>query len=483
MGLAYLISPLYLGVVVCVLTLAFVTIKGPMWGLLLTIFVYNIENTALHIQIPDGNDHVDYPVYIVFLLVTLAGWAIHKTLNRPLKRPPTPLDPPLLALFVYQGVSLIWAPSTVLGLHFFLLLCINMLMFYLLTATVKTLAQLRLVIAFMVVSALIHTVSVFISQWYTPHAELHFTKNVVLSYYALWQMDNRPWGVGGGPTMSGFVVAVIIFMLPFLIVTSRRKDGVKGARGQRPPSSEVSARSRIGIAAVTILLSYSIVLMGVRAAFIALIPAFVLFFWLHPASKARLIRYAMSCITVMLLIVITATPGFIDRMLVGFGYRGEPIFTKKNSQQHASTAKLSSRKEGVTGMKIRTQMWLDGLHYMQERPYTFITGMGIGGLVHVSPNTPREIHSLFLAFFFDMGMVGIILLIYICYVLSGHMYYTFSRLDTGLLSGLTLASCVMVLTVFGIEGLVWFDINSPSSRYVWFLLGLHAAIMGIKEEA
>ncbi|KJU83114.1 conserved hypothetical protein, membrane, partial [Candidatus Magnetobacterium bavaricum] len=123
----------------------------------------------------------------------------------------------------------------------------------------------------------------------------------------------------------------------------------------------------------------------------------------------------------MLLIVITATPGFIDRMLVGFGYRGEPIFTKKSTQHSGNTANLSSKKEGVTGMKIRKQMWLDGLHYMQGHPYTFVTGMGIGGLVHVSPNTPREIHSLLLAFFFDMGMVGIIMLIYICYVLFGHI--------------------------------------------------------------
>lgn len=134
-------------------------------------------------------------------------------------------------------------------------------------------------------------------------------------------------------------------------------------------------------------------------------------------------------------------------------------------------------------MKIRKQMWLDGLRYIQEHPLTFVTGMGIGGLVHVSPNTPREIHSLLLAFFFDMGVAGILLLIYICYVLFENMYGRLHRLDTGQLSGLFAASCVMLLAVFGIEGLVWFDINSPSSRYVWFLLGLHVAIVGIKEEA
>lgn len=197
-GMIYMLSPLYLVGAVCVLTLAFVALKGPMWGLLLTTFVYNIENTALHVHIADGNDHVDYPVYIVFLLVTLAGWAVHKAFNYHLKRQPTPLDLPLLALFLYQGVSLLWTPSLVLGLHFFLLLCFNMLMFYLLTAIIKTTRQLELVIAFMAVSALIHAVSVFISQWYTPHAELRFDKNIVLSYFALWQMDSRPWGLGGG---------------------------------------------------------------------------------------------------------------------------------------------------------------------------------------------------------------------------------------------------------------------------------------------
>ncbi|MBV6343306.1 O-antigen ligase family protein [Candidatus Magnetobacterium casense] len=462
-GMIYMLSPLYLVGAVCVLTLAFVALKGPMWGLLLTTFVYNIENTALHVHIADGNDHVDYPVYIVFLLVTLAGWAVHKAFNYHLKRQPTPLDLPLLALFLYQGVSLLWTPSLVLGLHFFLLLCFNMLMFYLLTAIIKTTRQLELVIAFMAVSALIHAVSVFISQWYTPHAELRFDKNIVLSYFALWQMDSRPWGLGGGPTMSGFVVAVIIFMLAFMVNSTGKK--------------------RISVVMVTILLSYSIVLMGVRAAFIALLPAFFLFFRLHPASREMFFRYAAMCIATMLLIVITATPGFIDRMLVGFGYRGEPIFTKKSSQHDANTAKLSSQKEGVTGMKIRKQMWLDGLRYIQEHPLTFVTGMGIGGLVHVSPNTPREIHSLLLAFFFDMGVAGILLLIYICYVLFENMYGRLHRLDTGQLSGLFAASCVMLLAVFGIEGLVWFDINSPSSRYVWFLLGLHVAIVGIKEEA
>ncbi len=439
----------------------FVALKGPLWGLLLSVLAYNFESTALQVNITDGKDLVDYPVYNVFLLLTLTGWVIHKCLDWRLRRQSTPLDPVLGLLFVYQGVTLIWTPSLELGLHFFLLLCFNLLTYYLLTAVVKTLRQLKLVIAFMIVSALIHTVSVFISQWYTPHAELHFTKNVVLSYFALEQKASRPWGLGGGPTMSGLLVAAIIFVLG-LMVNARKV-------------------SQLVLAFVAGLLAYSIVLMGVRAAFIALIPAFVLFFRLHPAFRTRFIRYAVLCTTIVLFIVITATPGFIDRMLVGFGYRGEPIFTKKMNQNTVGSAKLSSKNEGITGMKARGQMWLDGLRYMQEAPCTFVTGMGIGGLVHVSPNTPREIHSLLLAFFFDMGLVGIILLIFICYVVFGEMYHTLKVLEDDELSSLTLASCVVLLTVFGIEGLVWFDINSPSSRYVWFLLGLHAAIGNIQD--
>ncbi|MBF0486565.1 MAG: O-antigen ligase family protein [Nitrospirae bacterium] len=461
-SVAYIINPVWLAMAVALALLAAVFFAGYEFGLLLTVFTFYIEFTCIEYFVAETGDAAIFPICILFMVITFGAWLYKKAIDKGLKRQPTPVDIVVLAILAYNGISLLWTPSLEEGSLFYLQMLFGALIYYLVTGIVTSREMLHKFIVTLLVSGVICSLAVFVSKWYMSFYDFLIAPHTMLSVYGLRQIMNRPTGLTIGAPSTPLEMEMIIISLTLLLLTKDRR--LKTLYGL--------------VAAVG---SLAIVMMAVRGAFVALGAAIVMFFKFHPIYKERFVKYTAITLLVYLVIIVTATPGFIDRLIIGFGYKGHTMFTTSTTLK-SNTEELSSKNEGVTGIGSRMTMWKTGLRYMVQNPYTFITGIGVGGFVYVVPETISEVHSLIFSFFFEMGVFGILALAFFINFFARTFHQTWKEFDSSYMANLMFALNVIVVAVFAVNGLIQFDLTSHTARFVWFLLGFYLVVLRIYKQ-
>ncbi|MBF0318526.1 MAG: O-antigen ligase family protein [Nitrospirae bacterium] len=456
-SMIYLLNPAWLAVPVAIVLLAAVFFAGYEFGFLLMVFTFYIEFTCIEHFISKTGDAAIFPISILFLVVSLGAWLYHKAIDRELKRETTPIDLVVLFILVYNGISLLWSPSLEEASLFYLQMLFGALVYYLVTAIVTTREALNRLIIMIFISGVLHSATVVVSKWYMSFYDFLIGPRTLLSVYGLRQIMNRPTGLSiGAPSTPLLIEMVFISLMLFFLVKKRAMKTM------------YALLASIG--------ALAIVMMAVRGAFIALGIGIVLFYLLHPTLKEHFTKYTTRTLFVFLIIILTATPGFIDRLIIGFGYKGQTIFTQSTTLK-ANTEELSSKSEGLTGIGSRMTMWKDGLKYMYKNPYTLITGIGVGGFVYVVPDTISEVHSLIFSFFFEMGIFGLLVLAFFINFFARTMYRTIREYDGSYMANLMFSLNIITIAVLLIHGLIQFDLTSHTARFVWFLFGFYLVVL------
>lgn len=140
----------------------------------------------------------------------------------------------------------------------------------------------------------------------------------------------------------------------------------------------------------------------------------------------------------------------------------------------------------MSGMEIRKIWWENGLHEMVKHPYKFLVGLGNGGFIYYSNGTNTvtspEVNSISFAFFYDMGVFGVLLLIILMYLIVKNIYFYLRNAKRDYYYYMLLGSVAALITESGVHGLVDYDITSYGSKYLWFPLGFTMAVVNIVKE-
>jgi hypothetical protein len=186
--------------------------------------------------------------------------------------------------------------------------------------------------------------------------------------------------------------------------------------------------------------------------------------------------------------MLVTTPGYIDRMLVGFGYTGELLFSKKKSS--------SSSDSDATGLTTRFKIWREGFEHLAESGGTILGGLGTGGFTYRVK--VFEVHNVYLAFYYDMGLAGLFLLLFLGFVFMRRTVPVYLACHARLArpptspdpagpagADFVLVMFFAVLTAFAAEvaihGVVDYDVTSFVSRYAFFYLALYDVVLGLAE--
>lgn len=456
LGLSYLLMPWYIFLAVFLVLGLFITgfIK-PEYSFYLVIFVFIVEKVHLFIDIEHLYSAKIYP-FALPLLATAAGVMAAKASHR-IQFNKTPIGKILVVIALAEAVSVIWAPSFYIGLALSVLLIIDLLLFYMPVNLITNEETLRRVVGVWIVAAVIASAGVVISQWEDYTKTYYITRNIGVQV-AFGEHKDRLAGIAGGDHVAGFISMAMFLTLGAIASEKRRMVN-------------------LGYAILVLFMLYAIILTTSRGVFIGVGAAYIFYIIMHNYFKGKIIRYTFLFIICTLFIVLLGKPGYIDRMLIGFGYSGELYFTEGKSS-FSSSEESGSVSGSLSGMAYRELMWKRGLNAMTKEPLKYLFGLGNGGFLYYSLESP-EVNSISFAFFYDLGVFGILLLVFLLYVVTAYLYRCFRHGKKGYSYYMFLASVSAMIAETGIHGLVDYDLTSFGSKFFWFPLGFVMAVSNI----
>lgn len=427
----------------------------PRFGMLLTAGTVFIGTPSLFVYVEQII--VRAPLCLAFALPSALGVCARSVARRESLASGSPLMPPLLILLGLHALALFWAPRVWFGLANVLTLLANLLIFWLIVHGARTVEDLRRLVVVLLGSAWVCAAGVVASQDWAPDYTWFVTRRWGLGFNFF---VDRPGGLGFCNQVAAY-----------LLVTGCL------AAGLWPLARRTGRRAhRIALALSYVALLCAMVLTKSRGGFIGLFAGVLGVLAMHPALRGQWLRRTGAFALLLLTCVLLARPGFIDRMLVGFGYSGDLIFG----------AKPSSTGEGeVSGMDARFDMWADALGVMEADPALLLAGLGPGGfLVHTDM---PEVHSLWLAFYFDLGLPGLLLLGWIVFLLARRFRRALTApmpppLDQTL-SPLLWGLAAAILGELAFHSLIDHDLTSTVSRYAFLYLALAGAGLKVADAA
>jgi len=463
LGLCYLILPVY--IFVPALLLCGIIILGlikPEYTFYILVFVLVEEMCNCFINLKQVYVIVIYPYYIP-LLATVPGIIVRKIARKePLVH--TPIAFVLWGIVGGEIVSLLWAPVFSLGVWFSVNIVSNIFLYYVVTNIVVNKKILRRTVNVFIFAGIVTTTAIMFSQWYDVKHTIFLNTNTGFQY-AFGEQVDRPAGLGGVDHVAGFVSIALFMSLGSMVYESRWK-----------------------VKAIYFLLIgysiYGIILTASRGVLIGICSAYLFFVFVHSNFRGKFLRQTFRAFFLVFFIILVAKPGLIDRMLIGFGYTGTLYFSEKDSY-HGTEATTSSG-EGLSGMEMRIIWWKNALREMTRHPVKMFLGLGTGGFIYYSQGgntvTSPEVNSISFAFFYDMGIFGIILLILLLYLIVSNFHYCIKnakKATKGYSYYIFLGSMAVLVSEIVIHGLVDYDLNSYGSKYFWFPLGYAMAVLNI----
>jgi O-antigen ligase len=414
---------------------------NPNIGLYLTLSLVFV-GTASYFKMIDHNP-VRYLIYMALEVVTLFGLVVNRLISQKPLFPRSPFSKIVLGILICETAGLTWAPHLGFAWENLVMVISNTLLFYLTVVLVDTQEKLRNLALCFIVSGLVASGWLIASIYYDYTYTQHLSAWTGFNFYLYTE---RPGGLAGSNQVAGY-----------LIFTSLCCAGLY---------SHYSSKWAKGLLALTGIYLFAISMpTGSRGALLGIIGGVAAFYALHPLGRRTYLKRIGLFLVVTLISILLLRPGFLDRILVGFGYTGEPIFSSKQTSSSNSAANVTINE--------RLKWWGKGLDHMQEPPERMLVGLGPGGFVHYNRGVP-EVHNLYLAFIFDMGLPGVVLMITFPFVLLGSVRRYGTRFEGTLAKRMFNAFLIALLSEAFIHGLVDYDLTSPVSRFIYLYLAMLA---------
>ncbi len=438
------------------LALAFLLLRFPLFGLYLTVATVFVGTPSLKITYATGAVTQFFPAMVLLPLVLLGFLAQRAAAGPPppVARPSlTVLAPFVAVIFVLHVLGLAWAPHTRFALGHVATLAFDVTLFAAITAVVTDQRRLAGLLWTMMASAVAVCGFMLCGALYDWAGTIHLGRGTELNFELF---SEERWGRIGGlcsANQAGGFLVLSLFLAVGLAMRYRRF-------------------ARVGLCLLALAFLTFVVVSGSRGAILGFLGASGAFMLLHSAIRRRILSRSVLLAVLLGVAILVGKPSFIDRMLVGFGYSGPLLFSEKKTSDSAAN---------VSGSVARFRMWRDALNVMADEPGLFILGLGPGGFIWHTREP--EVHSLWLAFFFDLGLVGGMTGILGLAVLATSVAAAVKRAPPSPARTLFLAVAVGCLAEIGIHSLIDHDLTSPVSRFTWLYLSILAAALKIVQES
>lgn len=460
LGLCYLILSGY--AFITALLLCSIIILGlikPEYTYYILLPVLVEEMVHFFVTIPPIYQVRIYP-YFFPLILTMLGIMVTKIVRKE-HLVHTPVDAILWIIVTCELISVAWSPNLKLAIWLSLFIISNLILFHVITNIVINETIIRRSVYVLILGGIITSTAIILSQWIELSKIIYLTNRSGFNFQFGEQVD-RPAGLGGVDHVAGFVSISLFLALGSMVYERRWK--VKA------------------IYCIIILYMFTgIILTTARGVVIGVSVAYLFFISIHSHFRNKFIKYLFIFFCVSLFLVLLVKPGFIDRMLIGFGYTGDLMFSEQDT--YSGTEASTSEGEGLSGLEMRKIWWLNGLNEMLKHPIKIIFGLGTGGFLYYSKgyNTvcSPEVNSVSFAFFYDLGVFGAILLIILVYLIISNIYYYLKNAKKGYCYYILLASTAFLLSETGVHGLIDYDLNSYGSKYFWFPLAFTMAVLNV----
>lgn len=400
-----------------------------------------------------------YP-YQIPLLAAVLGLLIKKTVDRtPLVF--TPLDPWLWIITAYLLLSVLWSPDSTLALLMTANVIIHLLIYHVVVNAVSDEKSLRQYLIAVMIGGILCAIGILVSKDIDESMVVNLTPNIHLAL-GFGTQASRPAGIGGADHVGGFVAFALFAYLGYILM---QKGWLR--------------RTLLLILMTT---CFSAVLYTVsRGGLIAISVAFVLSLALQAPLRPRLFRLMGIYFVASLLLIVLVSPGIIDRMLVGFGYTGQLLVSEKTfTSNQASTAAGGN----LTGMGARLNWWKTTLKAMNKDPWMYLTGIGLTGFSFYSVyqgNISPETNSIYFSFFFEGGLVGLLIVCPMLYIILASATNAYLRTQ-GTDRILLVTVFAMVTADLVVRGLIDYDLISYGAKFCWSQMALVMAVLNIMHQ-
>lgn len=451
-GVAFLILPWYVFFAIFgFVCLQYIIMRNIEYGYYLILLSIPVER--IFIILKYNNVEFSIMPHIFFLTMTFLALIASTGRRENQQGKDSSISIILIAIVIYEVFSLLWTDAFTLGFLLVFSIVFNFLLFYVSTVVLKDEASLKRLTNALVVAGIIVATGVILSQWYDFSEKIRLTKYLTLKM-AYGTIASRAAGFGGPAHSAGFLMLPIFIMIGNLFTVDR------------------FSRKSLNILIIGYLI-IGLITTASRGGLIGMMGGFFLLFLLHPFTKNKFIKYSFLIILLIPLIILIAKPSYIDRILIGFGYTGELYFSEEKTTQDSS----DTGTEGASGMELRKSWWETAFNEMLLNPHKLLLGLGIGSFIDLTGAIGT--HSVILSFFFDMGLIGIILCILLVIILYKKISYLFIYGKRTYCYYLLICSVVAFVGDVGIHGLIDYDLTYYPSKMFWFPIGYLAALLNI----
>ena len=429
-------------------------LASPFFGLCATAFTLIIACANLFYLVSGTLQFHFYPYYFP-LCFTCLGMLARSGQGRLPLASRSAFMPVLLLVLVAETATLLWTPHPAWGAANIVRLFLNILLYWTVLVLCDSPRQVDLLLKTMLASALMTSIGVIVAMYYELDVHRYLTSKwaLELHLYTIRAGGIESWNQSAG------LLSVASFVAAGYAVLAR------------------TAWRRVGWGLGAMYFFCTMLLPASRGALLGFLGAAVLLILALPATRRVFIRKTTLFVVVLIAGMLITTPGYIDRLMVGFGYTGELLFSKKKAS--------SSSDSDATGLSTRFKIWAHGFRSLGDRPATILAGLGTGGFTY---NVKVfEVHNIYLAFYYDMGLAGLFLLVLLGFIFLGRtvpVYHVFQARLSGPPGGGGPASADFALVMFyavltalvaevAVHGIVDYDLTSFVSRYAFFYLALY----------
>lgn len=419
-------------------------IINPRFGFYLFLLTFSTE--TVNVFFMDSIYVSKYPLYVFVLGFLLIGTAFAFNPRNQWHFMKNPLSVVAALLFFFEMQGLLWSPNAAFGFHNVIIFTVNIIIFYLLIQYGAKSESIDAFFDVLIVSGLVTGAFLYLTMYYDGIEKVFISKDLGYSY-GLLKDNNRLAGLGGVNQTGGYLSAMVFISIAMTLkAAGRLKKAYYAFTG--------------------VFMAVAMFMTTSRGTIIGFAAGIISFILLHEKGRVRFITLSAAFVIAIPALMLIAKPQFVDRLLVGFGYEGELLFSE------AKRSTSTSSKFESTGMDVRIDWWKTGLRKMVERPHKLLFGLGPGGFVYYTQSP--EVHSFFLAMFFDIGIFGIMLFLIAFYMLMAMLVRCFKAVDRASPQYIILiATSAIVIGEVCVHGLIEYEFTSMIGRYPWFYLALN----------
>lgn len=363
----------------------------------------------------------------------LCKWAkLHKDTMR------SPFFIPGFLFLYYSFFTFFWSPAEI-DLNFFysIYLICDISLFYFMFHVVDNQDFHRRLMWCLIFSGVALSIQVFLTFFSIGFSDINFRisdRLIFVLYYKLAKDQHAGWFAG--PAVTAITLDIIIFVALGLMLTEKSKARIWFLR------------------AVIAMLFVAVFSVGNRGGIYSLVTTIFVFIFISGKLRKNALRNSLVVIFMIFLI-------FLGTSVIG--KHGTPRAVNVTTAQGSSLA-------------LRFKYWNEGFKQLGMRSLTF-PGLGIGGYTAVNNIPVLHPHNLYLHFFFDFGLIGIIFIGGVILILAKILFKIINSQET-YLQNMSIAFGIILICI-GIDGLVSIPYYLST---LWFFLPLALATFRLTQK-